>query len=211
MRRIHLTAATLFFSWLVLAASAALADVTTHTIRDKVVHAQYFQYTDGYCNGLSVEVFAGESFARTDNLRTFTPYLILQIVGFNSCTGEPPFFMSGGTDQFTFTVLGNLAAAEVSGNVVVADNLGNTKHVSLALSWQGGVLRRDLFRYVSSTALSRTVLRNLSTLRFSDSVTGSLVVDGVDLLSSSNVTDNSGISGLVAKVSGASIDIIRMR
>ena len=210
MRRIHLTAATLFFSWLVLAASAALADVTTHTIRDKVVHAQYFQYTDGYCNGLSVEVFAGESFARTDNLRTFTPYLILQIVGYNACT-EESFFMSGSTEQFTFTVLGNLAAAEVSGNVVVADEFGNTKHVSLALSWQGGVLRRDLFTYVSSTALSRTVLKNLSTLRFSDSITGSLVVDGVDLLSSSNVTYSSGISGLVAKVSGASIDIIRTR
>ena len=120
MRRIHLTAATLFFSWLALAASAVLADVTTHTIRDNVAHAQYFQYTDGYCNGLSVEVFAGESFARTDNLRTFTPNLILQIFGYNGCTGES-FFMSGSTEQFTFTVLGNLAAAEVSGNVVVAD------------------------------------------------------------------------------------------
>ena len=119
--------------------------------------------------------------------------------------------MSGSTEQFTFTVLGNLAAAEVSGNVVVADNLGNTKHVSLALSWQGGVLRRDLFRYHFSTGLSRTILKNLSTLRFSDSITGSLVVDGVDLLSSSNITDISGISGFVAKASGASIDIIRMR
>ena len=211
MRKIPLTAATLFFSWLVLAASTALADVTTHTIRDKVVHAQYYQYTDTYCNGLAVDVFAGESVARTDNLRTVTPYLIVQIVGYNSCTGGDPFIMSGGTDQFTFTVLGNLAAAEVSGNVVVADNLGNTKHVSLALSWQGGVLRRDLFKYDSSTALSRTVLRNLSTWLFSDSVTGSLVVDGVDLLSPSNVTDNSGISGLVAKGSGVSIDIIRTR
>lgn len=210
MQKITFAMTTLLFSWLALAASAALADVTTHTIRDKVVHAQYFQYTDGYCNGLSVEVFAGESFARTDNLRTFTPYLILQIVGYNACT-EESFFMSGSTEQFTFTVLGNLAAAEVSGNVVVADIRGNTKHVSLALSWQGGVLRRDLFKYDSSNALSRTVLRNLSTLRFSDSVTGSLVVDGVDLLSPSNVTDNSGISGLVAKVSGASVDIIRMR
>ena len=119
--------------------------------------------------------------------------------------------MSGSTEQFTFTVLGNLAAAEVSGNVAMTDNLGNTRHASLALSWQGGVLRRDLFRYDSSTALSRTVLRNLSTLRFSDSVTGSLVVDGVDLLSPSNVTDNSGISGLVAEGSGVSIDIIRTR
>lgn len=209
MQKITFAMTTLLFSWLALAASAALADVTTHTIRDNVAYAQYYQYTDN-CNGLSVDVFAGESFARTDNVRTFTPYLILQIVGYNSCTGEF-FFMSGGTDQFTFTVLGNLAAAEVSGNVVVADEFGNTKHVSLALSWQGGVLRRDLFTYVSSTALSRTVLKNLSTLRFSDSITGSLVVDGVDLLSSSNVTYSSGISGLVAKVSGASIDIIRTR
>ena len=119
--------------------------------------------------------------------------------------------MSGETDQFSFTVLGNLTAAEVSGNVVVMDNLGNTKQVSLALSWQGGALTRDLFKYVSSTATSRTVLKSLSTLRFSDSVTGSLVVNGVDLLSPSNVTDHSDISGFVAKASGSSIDIIRMR
>ena len=207
MQKIHLTAATLFFSWLVLAASAALADVTTIMSRDNLAHAQYYQYTDGYCNALSVELFAGEGIARRDDNHTFTARLFVQIVGYNSCTGGDPFFMSGETDQFTFTVLGNLAAAEVSGNVVVADNLGNTKHVSLALSWQGGVLRRDLFRYHFSTGLSRTILKNLSTLRFSDSITGSLVVDGVDLLSSSNITDISGISGFVAKASGASIDI----
>ena len=209
MRKINSTTAALLFSSLV-AASAALADVTTHTIRDKVAYAQYYQYTDGYCNALAVDVFAGESFARTDNLRTVTPYLIVQVFGYNYCTDES-FFMSGSTEQFTFTVLGNLAAAEVSGNVAMTDNLGNTRHASLALSWQGGVLRRDLFTYVSSTALSRTVLKNLSTWLFSDSVTGSLVVDGVDLLSPSNVTDNSGISGLVAKGSGVSIDIIRTR
>lgn len=210
MQKITFTMTTLLFSWLALAASAVLADVTTHTIRDNVAHAQYFQYTDGYCNGLSVEVFAGESFARTDNLRTFTPNLIAQIFGYNGCTGES-FFMSGSTDQLTFTVLGNLAAVEVSGNVVVADEFGNTKLVSLALSWRGGVLRRDLVTYNYSTGRSRTILKNLSTFRFSDSITGSLVVGGVDLLSSSNVTDLSGISGLVAKVSGASVDIIRMR
>lgn len=210
MRKFTFTIPTLLFSWLLLAASAALADVTTFTSQDKVAYAQYWQYTDGYCNGLAVDVFAFESVARTDNLRIVTPNLIVQAFEYNSCTGEL-FFMSGSTEQFTFTVLGNLAAAEVSGNVAMTDNLGNTRHASLALSWQGGVLRRDLFKYDSSNALSRTVLRNLSTLRFSDSVTGSLVVDGVDLLSPSNVTVASGISGLVAKGIGVSIDIVRMR
>ena len=210
MRKITVTMTTLLFSWLLLAASAALADVTQLTSRDKLVHAQYFQYTGGFCNGFSVEVFAGEGIARRDQNPTFSAQLFVQIVGFNSCTGEF-FFMSGATDQFSFTVLGNLTKAEVSGNVVVMDNFGNTKQVSLALSWQGGALTQNLFKYVSSTAMSRTILKTLSFLRYSDSVTGSLVVDGVDLLSPSNVTDISGISGFVAKASGSSIDIIRMR
>ena len=75
MRKITFTMTTLLFSWLLLAASAALADVTKLTSRDKLVHAQYAQYTDGFCNGLSVEVFAGEGIARRDQDLTFSARL----------------------------------------------------------------------------------------------------------------------------------------
>ena len=156
MRKFTFTIPTLLFSCLLLA-GAALADVTTFQSRGKLAYATYYQYTDGYSKALAVDVFVSEAIIQIGTNRTFTPQLFVQIYGINYATEPNFFFMSGETNQFVFTVRGDLAAAEVSGNVVVMDSLGNSKQVSLALSFQGGALTRAQAHYGWSSGLSRTV------------------------------------------------------
>ena len=198
------------FSCLLLVTSATLADVTRITTRGKSVRAQYFQYTEGFCNGLSVEVFAGEEIIRVDHDPIYIPQLFVQVSEFNTCT-EQFSFMSGGTDQFDFYARNNLSQAQVSGSVLVSNGLGDSKLIAVELAWEGGVLSTQQSKLSFSIGASHTILRGKATLRSSDSVTGSLVVDGVDLLSPSNITDVSGIFGFVVATTGASLDIIRLR
>jgi hypothetical protein len=53
------------------------------------------------------------------------------------------------------------------------------------------------------------MIKSVSSLRHSESVTGSLVLNGVDLLGADNPNYVVGISGFVSSSKGSTIDIIR--
>ena len=88
------------------------------------------------------------------------------------------------------------------------DDFGGTRTVSIQLDWDGGVLTTDKDTTVTVTPISRTIVRTVGEIRKSGTITGALVLDGVDLLAP-NRPGSLGITGFVAPSAGARVEITR--
>lgn len=66
------------------------AQVNILQTRGQTAYAQYVQYTDDYCEGLSVEVFAGADLWRANQTRTGGRSIFVQTVAYNTCTVPSP-------------------------------------------------------------------------------------------------------------------------
>jgi hypothetical protein len=145
---------------------------------------------------------------RYNTTDAFFPMLRVQRFTYNFCT-LLLVFMSGANEQPNLSYSKDLSTATASGLVMMTDDFGNPHYIDVNLTWSGGVLTSDKSRTVFTSPRSRTMIKSVSSLRQSDSVTGSLILDGLDLLGTANPNPVGGISGFVSSSKGSTIDIIR--
>jgi hypothetical protein len=180
----------------------------------KTAYALYFQSTNDYCQSLSVETFASLEETRTAGTggpRSVVPHISVQLVCVNFSLGEE-VFMSGQADAPIVSINDQLTEASARATVVLTDGMRDKGSVSLDMRWSGGVLIFDDKTFsIDTTPYSKTIIKTSGATRSSDSVTGSIVLNGVDLLSPANVTDLSFILGRVSGSGGSTIDIVRTR
>jgi hypothetical protein len=183
------------------------AQVNTLQTRGQTAYAQYVQYTDNYCEGLSVEVFAGADLWRTNQTRTGGRSIFVQTVAYNSCTGAISF-MSGSSTDVRLKFAPDLSPIDASGTVTVSDGV-DVKTINVALHWDGGNLTSTKTSTVNTSPSSTTSFHQMDSVRSGADVTGSIVVNGIELLSPANVVDFSTISGFAFNAKSSSIEIVR--
>jgi hypothetical protein len=186
----------------------AQAQVTRVFTKDRFAYAQYVDTSPDGCTSSSVEVFASESMTRYNTTDAFFPIIRAQRFAYNFCTFVL-VFMSGANEQPSLSYSKDLSSATASGLVMMTDDFGNPHSIEVNLTWSGGVLTSDKSRTVFTSPRSRTMIKSVSSLRHSESVTGSLVLNGVDLLGADNPNYVVGVSGFVSSSKGSTIDIIR--
>lgn len=194
---------------LISTVAGAQTAVTRVLTRDTFSYAQYFQTSPDGCESSSLEVFASKSMTRySHNLTIYMPLVRTQLFSFNYCT-QVLSFMSGVDEAPTIDVKPDLTRATVSATVVMMDEFSNIKTVQLSLTWSGGELSTDKTRLVFTSPYSRTMIRAMGSIRNSTSITGTLVLDGVDLLAPTNPAQSRFILGYVTSSKGVSIDLVR--
>jgi hypothetical protein len=188
-----------------LAASTNGSIVHRVTTRDKFAYAAYSESFG--CEGFAVELFATKQRIKDDGPPTSWALLFAQLWSVNYCTGDSSF-MSGQTEEGAMKFRNNLGNVTVAGTVVIQDNFGTTKTVSVDLDWNGGVLTADKNKTVTVTPVSRTIVKTVGKFSQSETITGSLMLDGVELLAA-NRPGSLGIYGFVAASAGTTIEITR--
>lgn len=183
------------------------AQVTTFQERGKFAYAQYVQYTDNYCEGLSVEVFAGADLVRVNQTRTGQPSIFAQVFGYNSCTGALSI-MSGSSTDVRLKFAPDLSPIDAAGTVIVSDGV-DSKTVNVALHWEGGTLTSTKTKTVNTSPSSTTTFKQVDNFRADTAVSGSIAVNGIELLSPANVVDFSTIWGFAYNAKNSSIEIVR--
>lgn len=193
-----------------VAAVTAAATVYRVMTNGGFSYASYYEYGADGCSQRAIEVFGSESMTRTNGTAAFYPLVQIQMSTYNFCTDQFTF-MSGADEAPVISVNHTLTSANVKGTVVMMDEFGNTKTVVADLNWSGGEITTDKYRYVATSPYSRTMVKYTGAVRYSTSIIGTLVLDGLDLFSPENVNQGSGIFGFVTSSSGVSIDISRTR
>lgn len=193
------------------AAAATGGEAVQHIrTRDAFAFANYFEFSND-CQQFAVEVFAFESRLRSDATATSSSTVHAQLSAFDACTGSIAF-MSGVTDTDAIKIRNDLTHAQASATVVMQDEFGASRTLVLNLAWNGGVITFDQNdKVVTITPVSKTVVKTFGQARTSDSVSGSLVLDGVDLLAPGRPLVGSGINGFVTRSKGSTIEIVRTR
>jgi hypothetical protein len=174
--------------------AAAAAQVNILQGRGQTAYAQYVQYTDNYCEGLSVEVFGGADLWRNNQMRTGQPTHI--------------FVMSGSSTDVRFKFAPDLSPIGAAGTVIVSDGV-DSKTVNVALHWEGGTLTRTKTKTVNTSPSSTTTFQGMDNFRTDMLVSGSIVLNGVELLSPANAVDFSGTWGFAYNSKGSGIEIVR--
>jgi hypothetical protein len=198
---------------LMLAATTAEASVSVSRVitRDKFAYANYFETSADGCESLSIEVFASRSMTRTNDAFTFQPLLRAQLSSYNYCTSVSNF-MSGTSDAAPKIRFGeDIAVASASGIVVMVDENGASKTVFVNLEWRGGVLTTDKTKTIETSPTSRTIVRTTGSIRVAEAVTGTLLLEGTDVLSPNHATQSAFINGFITSSKGATIEIVRNR
>jgi hypothetical protein len=212
--RIRAAQAILSLSLSLSASEAAFGATQVYTVltKGRTAIAQYVQYTDGYCKATSIDVFAMSNSTRYVSDTSYeAASLVVQVYEYNSCTGTDERFLSGYTESFKLSIPNTLDPATASGEVVVSDSNGSSKTVRVDLRWLGGTLSKDRSRFVWASEFERFIVKTADAVRTGGTISGSITVDGVDLLSPVNVVDYSSISGFLFSTKGGSIDIMRSR
>lgn len=194
-------------SLMALAASAASAQATIYHVlaRDQFAYASAFSSSADGCISSTLEVFASKSMTRyVTDFSIYMPIVRAQGYSSNNCTGVS-VFASGADEAPVIDIKPDLTQATAKAIVVMTDELGNQQTVQINLVWSGGDLSSDKTKLVFTSPYSRTMVRSAASFRNSSSITGSLTLDGVDVLA----IPGSWTTGFVTSSKGASIDIIR--
>jgi hypothetical protein len=188
--------------------AATAAQVDMLQARGQTAYAQYVQYTDNYCEALSVEVFGGADLLRNNQTRSGQRASIsVFIVNFNTCTGAISSMYGGSTDvRFKFAP--DLSPVDAAGTVIVSDGV-DSKTINVALHWEGGTLTSTKTKTVNTSPSSTTIFKGVDNFRSDTIVSGSIVVNGVELLSPANVVDYSGTIGFAYNSKFSTIQIER--
>jgi hypothetical protein len=201
--------AALLVGLLAFAPAAALAavSVTRFSSSERFALAQFFAVSADGCETLSLQIVANDRASPPDSPAEPPPTLRAELVLFNACTGE--FHLAtGSTASASVDIRHDLRRATATGTLVLVDESGALHTLQVDLRWTGGALTADRTRMVESSPCSRTFVRVRSAVRDASSVTGSLVLDGVDLLAGGG-TMAPGIGGFIASGTGSSIEIVR--
>jgi hypothetical protein len=143
--------------------AAASAQVNILQTRGQTAYAQYVQYTDNFCAGLSVEVFAGSDLSRYNQTRTGGSSIFVQLVGFNACTGTFSF-MSGSSTDVALKFAPDLSPIDAAGTVIVTDGT-DSRTVNVALHWEGGTLTSTKTKTVNTSPQSTTTFKQIDGFR----------------------------------------------
>jgi hypothetical protein len=194
-------------SLMTIAVSAASAQAAIYHVltRDQFAYALAFSSSADGCTSSALEVFASKSMTRyVSDFSIYMPIVRAQGYSINYCTGAF-VFASGADEAPVIDIKPDLTRATAKATVVMIDELGNQQTVQLNLVWSGGDLSSDKTKLVYTSPYSRTMIRSAGSIRNSNSITGSLTLDGVDVLA----IPGSWTTGFVVSSKGASIDIIR--
>jgi hypothetical protein len=188
--------------------AAAQTTVTRVFTRDAWTYAQNFQTSPDGCESVGIDVFAFKNKVRFNNVSVFMPVIRAQLVSSNFCTGV--FMFLAGDDQApNIDIKQDLTRATAVGSVVMRDEFNYTRALLVGLTWSGGEISTDKSRTTTTSPFTRYMVRTTASIRNSTSITGTLVLDGVDLLAASNPAQSRSISGYVVGAKGSTIDIVR--
>ncbi len=151
-----------------------------------------------------IQVVINKGRGRSDGVTTKYKAVNLQGFAANECTGAyEQTFYAGGSEEANVAINESRASARAS--ILINYSSGGVGQGEIDLTWIGGSERSNSTKSISLGANVKLVSKSTDTFRFAD-VTGSLVIDGDDLLSASH---NSGINGYVATYGQATIEIVR--
>jgi hypothetical protein len=183
-------------------AQAAIDHLLT---RDRWAYLYAFSSSENGCVSSSYEVFAIKSMIRyVTDFTEFVPVVRAQTFSYNYCTGVLTF-ASGQDDAPVIDIKPDLSRATSTAVVVMRDEFGNQQMAQINLAWSGGEISSDKTKTVFTSPYSRTMIRSDGSVRYSDSVSGSLKVDGVERLA----IPGAGSIGFVASGKGSVIDVVR--
>jgi hypothetical protein len=187
--------------------AAAAATVQRTVTRDKFAYANYFESTND-CESISVEVFASKGSVRSDGTSSEESLLRAQLVTTNFCTGASGF-LSGAAVPEAIRFRNDLAQAATTATVRLDDFMGTTRTLRVDLAWAGGELTIDKTKHVTVTPLSRTVIKTVGEIRRSETISGVLALDGIDLLAANRPLLSSFTTGFVTASKGVTIEVTR--
>jgi hypothetical protein len=189
------------------AAAARAASVQRTVTKDKFAYANYVESTNN-CESVSVEVFASKGSVRSDGTSSEQSQLRAQLITTNFCTGTSGF-LSGEAVPDVIRFRNDLAQAAATATVVLHDLMGTTMTLRMDLVWAGGELTTDKMKHVTVTPVSRTVITTVDEIRRSETISGTLVLDGVDLLAANRPVQSRSTTGFVTASKGVTIEIMR--
>ena len=131
--------------------------------------------------------------------------LSAQSITYDLSTFEELDAWSGGTGEVKVNIQGDSSKASAKGTVVMTGRYGTPKTVVVDLRWADGVdLSRPDLKQITHSPTGGAVSFISNALTVNKTVTGSLVVDGVEVLA-----EGPGLYGQVA--TGDTIEIVRSR
>lgn len=102
----------------------------------------------------------------------------------------------------------DLSPIDASGTVSVSDGV-DSKTINVALHWDGGNLTSTKTSTVNTSPSSTTSFHQMDSFRSDADVSGSIVINGIELLSPANVVDFSTTWGFAFNAKSSSIEIVR--
>lgn len=192
-------------------AAASAATVYQVVTDGRFAVASYFG-SNG-CVSLGLDVFAQQGQIRSDPSNALSEsYVHAQLVSVDWCVpGGAESFMSGRIDTQEMKFRHDLSHVVASASIRMKDSAGNGKTVLLDLVWSGGELTTDASKSMIVTPLTRSFVKTDGAFRASESVSGTLKLDGVELLATDPPVANGYVQGMVASSGGLTIDINRSR
>jgi hypothetical protein len=123
---------------------------------------------------------------------------------YDYCTGQYGDYFYGSADDAKVVI--NEHGAFARATLPLESSAGVIKKVEINLTWNGGVARTDNTKTINIGPDIKIISKTSSSFKFADTVTGSIVIDGDDYLSSSH---NSGINGYTVTYGETTIQIVR--
>ena len=151
------------------------------TDRSKTAYANFA--TPRSAGGLVVvDVFASEQLLNDADRRTVRKVVSARVFASGTRSGQPGWFM-GQTEASTMKIHDDLQQAAAIATVVLSDEFGSTRTLSLNLSWRGGELvLGKTSRCAIGLAATRDQVAARDRVCACRSVAGSLLLDGMELL-----------------------------
>jgi hypothetical protein len=125
--------------------------------------------------------------------------------GTGEIRGDLPTY---GSTDVRFKFAPDLSPIGAAGTVIVSDGV-DSKTVNVALHWEGGTLTSTKTKTVNTSPSTTTTFQGMDNFRTDMLVSGSIVLNGVELLSPANAVDFSGTWGFAYNSKGSSIEIVR--
>lgn len=164
---------------------AVAATTTKYQFKGQNASASFYQYDE--CNSTSAYITAFTSRVKEGpGAPTAQMGADLYYYNYNYCNGTYSEGYGSSPDA-NFTIDNQLSSASLNGTFVVYDYWsGTTKTASVALTWTGiGSTSNDKYSYTYQTPTYMTRYRSNGTSREAQ-VTGSINVDGTNLINSSS-------------------------
>jgi hypothetical protein len=185
-------------------AKSGTSSASVVTYRGRVAIADFLERSADGCTWTYAQIVAGAFLAPGNGSQSVGKDLNVYGFIYDECNGTYDLFAGGGDPHEKVFI--KESGATASGAFMVEFPGGAIKKVEINLSWNGGVARTDNTRTINIGPEVKVISRTTSSFKFADSVTGSIVIDGDDHLSSSHT---SGVSGYTVQNGETTIQVVR--